>query len=790
MTCDATQRNQVCYSNNQIEASWREGAAPTSFDSPGDIAPITHFTRLSLLADVSANTWGIALMRLQANLPDTLPGENVTLLLFGNATFNDGGVEGYTFTSGIGTVNCNGAPADGLLVQTPAGAYEITMRINGADIRLGSTAFLQAQPGDRMVVNVVEGRAVVSARGGTEVVVAGSRTSIRLDDSGTVSSPPAPPEPYTQDTVTALPVEALDRPVEVPPPLRPSASAQSGTVRAVDANGDLVQTMVLAYPQGATNPVAGSATGELRLPPGTYEIAVGAPATLRAIVTVEANTQTTLVAATGRVVTVDAAGAPVTQLMYAYDAQNRYVTASSTGELRLPPGNYTIEVMTSPARREQISLEADKTISINLDEMGTIRLVGEDGSTSTRVTGLIYQGEDVVGAFRNGVAELLPGEYRLSIQTNPFIETTARVTAGQETRIQLPTDGVIQIIDPEGKPMNVLFLARNEAGEVISGQGSAVVRPGAYTVELFTVPAIEQRVVISGADTQTITIQRPGTVQLVDSRNVPSDIFMTVRAPDGTFITGASGKATLQPGAYLVEIGTNPPTTTRVSVASDQVATITLAEAGLVTIVDEGGSPVSLLTVVYDPEGRSVTSSITMPIMLNPGEYRVEVATTPRISERVRVEAGQTTRVVVPTPGRLQVADSAGKVLDLWYGVTNLQGQHITGATGVLELLPGSYRVEVSTVPPTVQEVRVSGARMTTVTVPASGTAQIVDAQGRLMRAFIIVSTLDGRYITSDNTGTIALQPGDYQFDITVDGRTVSVRGTIQAGQVTNLTFR
>ncbi len=790
MTCDATQRNQVCYSNNRIEASLREGAAPTSFDSPGDIAPITNFTRLSLLADLNANTWGIALMRLQANLPDTMPGENVTLLLFGNATFNDGGVEGYTFTSGIGTVTCNGAPADGLLVQTPAGAYEITMRINGADIRLGSTAFLQAQPGERMVVNVVEGRAVVSARGGTEVVVAGSRTQIRLDESGTVSSPPAPPEPYTQDTVTTLPVEALDRPIEVPPPLRPPASAQAGTVRAVDANGDLVRTLVLAYPQGAANPVAGSATGELRLPPGTYEIAVGAPATLRAIVTVEANTQTTLLAATGRVVTVDANGGPVMQMLYAYDAQDRYVTASSTGELRLPPGNYTIEVMTSPVRREQISLKADQTISINLDEMGTIRLVSADGSTSTRTTGLIYQGENVVGAFRDGTAEVLPGEYRLSIQTNPFIETTARVVAGQETVIQLPSDGIIQVIDPEGKPLNVLFLARNEAGEAISGQGSATVRAGTYTVELFTTPQIQQRVVVSGADTQTITIQRPGTVQLVDARGVASDTFMTVRAPDGTFITGVSGTATLQPGSYLLEIGTNPPTTTRVSVVSDQTATVTLTEPGLLTLVDEGGKPISLLTFVYDLEGRSVTSSTTMPITLNPGEYRVEVATTPRISERVRIVAGQTARVAVPTPGKIQVADSAGKLLDVWYTVADLQGQNITGGTGVVEIQPGSYRVEVSTVPPTVQEVRVVGARTTTVTVPASGSVQIVDPQGRQMRASVIVTTADGRYVTSDNTGTITLQPGDYRFDVTLDGRTISLKGTIQSGQVTNLTFR
>ena len=30
--------------------------------------------------------WGVSLMQLQANLPDTLPGQNVTVLLFGDVT--------------------------------------------------------------------------------------------------------------------------------------------------------------------------------------------------------------------------------------------------------------------------------------------------------------------------------------------------------------------------------------------------------------------------------------------------------------------------------------------------------------------------------------------------------------------------------------------------------------------------------------------------------------------------------------------------------------------------------
>lgn len=82
-TCDATERNQACYGYNLVEAT-----SPTenfTFASPGDIVSVGAIETLSIAPiDLDSETWGVALMRLQANLPDILPGQNVSVVIFGD----------------------------------------------------------------------------------------------------------------------------------------------------------------------------------------------------------------------------------------------------------------------------------------------------------------------------------------------------------------------------------------------------------------------------------------------------------------------------------------------------------------------------------------------------------------------------------------------------------------------------------------------------------------------------------------------------------------------------------
>jgi hypothetical protein len=172
--CSDTARNQACYGNSSIQAHLRN--ADAAFENPGQIVDIGALESMQLgKLDASTGEWGIAVLRLQAGLPDTIPGQNVTMLLFGNTEFrtvdNADGIQAFYFQSSFNLQStCTSAPPDGLIVQTPEGVTEVQFKLNNIEIQLGSTAFLQAEPGVNMTVNVIEGQAVVTANNVSETV--------------------------------------------------------------------------------------------------------------------------------------------------------------------------------------------------------------------------------------------------------------------------------------------------------------------------------------------------------------------------------------------------------------------------------------------------------------------------------------------------------------------------------------------------------------------------------------------------------------------------------------------
>jgi uncharacterized protein YraI len=82
--CSTTGRNQVCYGNIFLKATPQDGTT-LAFEKSGDIADVAGLKALQLSSmSLTDKSWGVALMKLQANLPNTVPGQNVTVLLFGN----------------------------------------------------------------------------------------------------------------------------------------------------------------------------------------------------------------------------------------------------------------------------------------------------------------------------------------------------------------------------------------------------------------------------------------------------------------------------------------------------------------------------------------------------------------------------------------------------------------------------------------------------------------------------------------------------------------------------------
>lgn len=83
--CDALDRNSACYGFNQVFASFAEAVGPDTFVQPSDRVALTLLQTIQTAPlDLALERWGIAVMNVQANVPNTLPGQAVTFLLLGD----------------------------------------------------------------------------------------------------------------------------------------------------------------------------------------------------------------------------------------------------------------------------------------------------------------------------------------------------------------------------------------------------------------------------------------------------------------------------------------------------------------------------------------------------------------------------------------------------------------------------------------------------------------------------------------------------------------------------------
>lgn len=83
--CTGSGRNQACYGNVLIAAEAQPTVTDFTFDSAGDVVNVGDISSMALSPmNVDTQEWGVAVLRLQANIPDTLPGQNVTFLMFGD----------------------------------------------------------------------------------------------------------------------------------------------------------------------------------------------------------------------------------------------------------------------------------------------------------------------------------------------------------------------------------------------------------------------------------------------------------------------------------------------------------------------------------------------------------------------------------------------------------------------------------------------------------------------------------------------------------------------------------
>ncbi len=85
--CGELGRNTACYGYRRVDASFVTEVDTDLFSKPTDRTEITSLQTISTAPlDIANDQWGITVMAVQANVPDTLPGQNVRFFLFGDVS--------------------------------------------------------------------------------------------------------------------------------------------------------------------------------------------------------------------------------------------------------------------------------------------------------------------------------------------------------------------------------------------------------------------------------------------------------------------------------------------------------------------------------------------------------------------------------------------------------------------------------------------------------------------------------------------------------------------------------
>lgn len=186
--CGDLSRNSACYGFDHVMATFFAPLTPDAFTQPNDRVDLESLQSITTSPlDVQTSQWGIAVIKAQANLPDALPGQAVTFLLLGDVHLQTGVEQGSDmqpmqavyFTTGIGDTRCSDAPQSSLIIQGPKD-ITVDLRVNGANIRLGSTAIFRSTANNTMECGVIDGAARVG--GGNQVIPAGFAARVPLDE--------------------------------------------------------------------------------------------------------------------------------------------------------------------------------------------------------------------------------------------------------------------------------------------------------------------------------------------------------------------------------------------------------------------------------------------------------------------------------------------------------------------------------------------------------------------------------------------------------------------------------
>jgi hypothetical protein len=130
--CTDLARNEVCYGHRSLRATFYDALPVADFDEPSERVALTHLQRIQTAPpSVEADEVGVAIMKLQAMLPNTLPGQSVVFVMVGDVDVEDStGTEAAAPTDPLSLI----LPADADVYTGPGFDYAVAATIDAGTI--------------------------------------------------------------------------------------------------------------------------------------------------------------------------------------------------------------------------------------------------------------------------------------------------------------------------------------------------------------------------------------------------------------------------------------------------------------------------------------------------------------------------------------------------------------------------------------------------------------------------------------------------------------------------------
>jgi hypothetical protein len=205
--CNQIGTNKGCYGNTTIQAQMVANSSER-FSKRGDVADVSQIQSISASPlNLTTEEWGIAIFKVLANLPGSVPGETATLMVFGNTKLDktSNGLDSFYFSSELGQIVCDRVPFDGILINMPKGVGW-TFNVNGTELTLIGNASLKANKNGNMEVGLYDGAGEITSDGQTQYFGAGQNVSVDLGgpNGNTAISPPSKPVPLSPEELKVV----------------------------------------------------------------------------------------------------------------------------------------------------------------------------------------------------------------------------------------------------------------------------------------------------------------------------------------------------------------------------------------------------------------------------------------------------------------------------------------------------------------------------------------------------------------------------------------------------------